>query len=178
MPLRLNPTPRIERIGPVRIYLDDLEHLVEEMRKHGKEVKIMAGNSTADEAEDLRAATRRQLGNVVIQSKGPDVDVFLGRKYRSSCVASIDETTAGHDLMRTVVSLLRVRETDMVLLPEMVTAFLCTYPLVTIIELLFFHFFVEIPQGGARQTIAKIVLSASIPLIMALLSRDWIGPRC
>lgn len=82
MPLRRDPPtgPPVYRrvVGCVTLDLTDIENIVRVLRERTAEVRIQAGDATADAAADLADATPHELRRVVISSSSPVVRVALG----------------------------------------------------------------------------------------------------
>lgn len=102
------PAPFVhrERVGFVRLYLDDLDALLRFMRSHTSGLVVLgAGKATADEAEDLRSATPAELRSVAILLSEPPMRVMLNQKDAS--VTTTEDSTAAIELSERVASLLK-----------------------------------------------------------------------
>jgi hypothetical protein len=148
--LRQNPLRYEERLGPSKLYLDDIEDLlsylreaaeetrieaieriVEDMRKDrpsaniddlkqeaGKmaeskfEVEFKAGEAVAEEAEDLRDSTPKELDDVSISCSHPAVAIVLSpgwARVLGLAAASDDDRT--RNVVKDVAQFLRARRT-------------------------------------------------------------------
>jgi hypothetical protein len=92
------PPFRLTRsVGPVTLYLSDIDAIVERLRRDTGDVIISAGTSTASTAQDLRDSTRLERSNLMIQIDQPRVDIHLQPKR---CQV---ETTDDDDFARSIV---------------------------------------------------------------------------
>lgn len=94
---RRAPYREIRTVGPVKLYLSDIDAIVSRLSKDAGEVVISAGTSSASTAQDLRDATRRELSSLMIQTDSPRVDIYLHPKR---CTV---ESTQDDDFARSVL---------------------------------------------------------------------------
>jgi hypothetical protein len=109
--LRRNPPPREDEpriyerdLGRLRLFLDDLDDLVALLRSRCADVTISAGYAEADEPEDLRGATRRELRRINIVTSEPSIAVYLGS--RAGSVSTYTPTAEAKSLIDDVYGLL------------------------------------------------------------------------
>ncbi|WP_162907098.1 hypothetical protein [Allorhizocola rhizosphaerae] len=68
------------RLGFVRLYLDDLDDIVRSLSERGKPVFLRADDAELDSINDLRNATSKELGGLIIGSRKPRVFVEIRRR--------------------------------------------------------------------------------------------------
>ena len=66
-----------ERVGFVKLYLDDLNEFVRVLRARSGQVVLGAGTATADEPDDLKSATTNELAAITIRTIDPMVVIWL-----------------------------------------------------------------------------------------------------
>lgn len=103
------PAPSEYRVGlgAVRLHLNDVEDLVQYLRSTCAQVGIRAGDATADEATDLGEAHPRELRDVVVVTKAPDVLVRLARS--TAYASTLDDGERAREAVDAVKRLLSVR---------------------------------------------------------------------
>lgn len=83
MTLRRDPPagpPTYRRIlGCITINLTDLENIVRVLRARTAQVRLRAGDATADEAVDLKDATLAELQRLTISTSSPSIQITLMR---------------------------------------------------------------------------------------------------
>lgn len=107
-PPKTKPAPFIhrERLGFVRLYLDDLDALLRFIRSHTSGLVVLgAGKATADEAGDLRSATPTELRKVAIVTNEPPTRVSL--EFKDASVTTTEDNDAARELVGQIASLLR-----------------------------------------------------------------------
>lgn len=107
-PPKTKPAPFVhrERVGFVRLYLDDLDALLRFMRSHTSGLVVLgAGKATADEAGDLRSATPAELRKVAIVTNEPPTHVSL--ELKDASVTTTEDNDAARELVGQIASLLR-----------------------------------------------------------------------
>src|SRR5688572_23571015 len=76
------------KLGPARLYLDDIDDICTSLREHAAEVHdefeaplvIQAGDAVADETDDLRQATKEELDSILLYLPGDSpISVSFGR---------------------------------------------------------------------------------------------------
>ncbi|MDN3443748.1 hypothetical protein [Microbacterium sp. APC 3901] len=104
MPMSRNPVVKpklpyrnVRSVGPVTLYLSDIDAIIARLSKDVGEVRILAGTSTATVADDLRDSTERERSGLVLQASNPGVNIFL---YPKKCVV---ETTDSDPFAQAVV---------------------------------------------------------------------------
>jgi hypothetical protein len=106
MALKRSPSSYVHTVRPgfVRLYLDDLDGLVEVARAAAEEVQLEVGQMRAEIADDLASATRAELQDVVIETRRPRVRAYLGKE---SCrVIVLDDTDEGVALAESMARVL------------------------------------------------------------------------
>jgi hypothetical protein len=94
-------------LGTSRLYLDDLDSIYHLLESRTRQVTIHAGNAIADGVDDLKDATRRELGDIRLVTSGPGIELKLGG---SSQVRAVDHSPEAYELVRDVYSLVSSRK--------------------------------------------------------------------
>lgn len=79
----------------MRLTLDDLDDVLQHLRKAGKDPILTAGYAVASEAQALKSATRDELNRVAIRTADESVLITLWRGRAVATYGSSDETAAG-----------------------------------------------------------------------------------
>jgi len=96
-----------EGLGLIRLHLDDINDLLVFLRPRAREVVLAAKNAVADEAIDLRGATKDELENVALRITDPDLTIWLQRKRCE--VETTDDSEKAQALVVDIAALLRTR---------------------------------------------------------------------
>lgn len=76
------PSPwDLRNLGTLRLYLDDVQDVLDHLARRGGEPMLFAGTSVADAASDLKDATRQELGEVKITAFNGDLILTLTRRW-------------------------------------------------------------------------------------------------
>src|SRR3954451_923836 len=104
-----NTGPRSYRrgLGRIKLYLNDLDDLLEYLRRQCKAVSSQAGEATAENPDDLIEATPRELKSVIVTTSEPALRVNLLR--RAADVSTTQTSAEARAMVDDVHGLLRRR---------------------------------------------------------------------
>lgn len=112
MPITRNPPKAnkpafemVEQLGFVRLYLDDLDEFMRFLRARSAHVVLGAGSATADEPEDLKGATSKELAGVTLRTVSPGVQIWLNRD--KCTIRTSEDSEAAQALVADSAALLR-----------------------------------------------------------------------
>lgn len=91
------PAPAVTQkipLGQVRLTLDDLDDVLQYLRKAGKDPILTAGYAVASEAQALKSATRDELNRVAIRTGDESASITLWRGKAVATYDSSDEIAA------------------------------------------------------------------------------------